>query len=80
MYSCWVRNDNLFCCHECMIGNVESDQKGYFNCIKNSLYKFVFLYHSVSYTCFQVSVSIMSELIDTISFTIFESCMDIQNW
>ena len=33
-----VRNDNLFCCHECMTEDVEFDQEGYFKCVKNSLH------------------------------------------
>ena len=58
--SSWVRNDSCFCCHICMTGDVEFNQEGYFKCIKNSLYKFVFLYQGLSYTYFQTSISIIN--------------------
>ena len=59
-----------------MTGEVKFDEEGYFKWIKISLYKSVFQYKDELYYCFQVSISIISELKDTILFTIFESCIE----
>lgn len=66
----WIKEGNLFC-HECMTGEVKFDEEGHFKLYKNS--------QDNLFYCYQASVSIISELKNTIRFTIIRSGIEHQH-
>ena len=66
----WFKETIFFCSCECLTEKKTSDDDGYFKSIKNSLYKFSFMFNGKSFDSFQSPNSSIIELKAIISYNI----------